>query len=1275
MKKDPEPREAFFVFVLDVLRSEGRLSAEMDLDADICSAQERVYKLVYQRIITLDDLRRCYRLYSQRMASLTPEAETLSAIEPELPDGMPTADQFESPINEQETLDGPLKERSVVPEKVPPPVTKEFSLEREVIDQLKRQGKEVIGKYVLEKKLGEGGMGRVYLARDLILNRFVALKLLHAQDEEHLRRFMQEARLQAQIEHDGICRIYEVGETEGSPYIAMQYIEGVTLDEADRYGLTLTQKIRLLRDIALALHEAHRQGLVHRDIKPSNLMVARTGDGFRSYIMDFGLAREVDTESGLTVSGMILGTPGYMAPEQARGDNHIIDRRTDVFALGATLYEVVTRRRPFPGTNIYEILKKITEEDPVPPRKIVPDLPLDLETIILKCLDKDPNRRYASARDLADDLTRFLNGEPILARKISRAERWIRWSKRHKAVTALSALSLILAVIFLGLLWHQRRLAERRQKLATVFGQVVTEIENMARLARYQPFHSVDREEQFIRQQMAWIEKQMKQVGKVAEGPGNYALGRGYLALFDFDHAAIYLERAVQSHYEAPELYLTYGEVLGYLYWRERRSVELTVVSESARRAELEAIDRAYRQRALHYLTKAGKLLGEGRSLLETPAYARALIYTFDGRWEQALHWVQMARKEAPWLDEPQFLEADIARLRGESLKNQGKYKEALEQYHHASNIYQEVLKRAPSHALAYGKVCAVNGDMMWLESQKLGEAFSDDYRAAIDACSAALKIKADLFDARHALQILYYRWGRIQGLRGDDPTEALQRSVDLARTILRSRPNDARTMALLSLAFRELALYRMRIGKDPHSFLDQAIRMSRQNVQLHPNWSSAYMNLGLSLWTLARWQSRQGQDPTDAYRQAFKAYRKAIQILPTNAQAQANLATAYLEYADYLSSRGHDVDELLKGAEAAFRKALDLSPDDPLIWIGLGDTFNLQGLMAFLAGVDPADEYQKAEQAYRHALSINPDYPSVYINLASLLVNLADYEAKRGNNPGPLLKKVRVLCETGQEKGFRDSYLYYNCGLAEFIAIEYHLLKGEVLPELLANARQWLTMAEKIDPRDVIVLNAMVYGDGLEARMRVAQNKDPGLAIEKGLRRIRKIIRTSVPDAETYLYQARLFRIAAQWLMNLHQSPEGAIRRAQESLERALEKNPDLLEVHLEKAWLAYLSCQTEHISSIRHLECYEGGRKAIERVLTLNPATAEAVWLALELEAMGKGDRQTILSFIKRLQHLNPLYLKRISPRVRAIAGVSANTLFSSDRSTVQPVRKSTH
>jgi hypothetical protein len=301
------------------------------------------------------------------------------------------------------------------------------------------EGYEVLG------ELGHGGMGVVYKAWQSQLRRLVAVKMLHPGVQpgaEPLRRFRIEAEAVARMQHPNIVQVHGVGDHEGRPFLVLELIDGGSL--ADRLGgkpWPAPDAAALLEDLARAVHEAHQHGIVHRDLKPSNVLLPRGTLGPK--VTDFGIAKLLDTETQQTKTGQVLGTPCYMAPEQAAGQHKLIGPATDVYGLGATLYELLTGQPPFQGESDAAVLDQVRNREPAPPRRLLKGVPRDLETICLKCLSKEPHERYASADDLAEDLRRWRQREPIVARRPGAGKKLLLWARR-RPTAAFAALLLVL---------------------------------------------------------------------------------------------------------------------------------------------------------------------------------------------------------------------------------------------------------------------------------------------------------------------------------------------------------------------------------------------------------------------------------------------------------------------------------------------------------------------------------------------------------------------------------------------------------------------------------------------------------------------------------------------------------------------------------------------------------------------------------------------------------------------------------------------------------------
>jgi WD40 repeat protein len=308
-------------------------------------------------------------------------------------------------------------------------------------DRLKVPGYELIG------ELGRGGMGVVYKARQLSLGRLVALKMILAGEHAgrvQLARFRTEVEAVAHLQHPNLVQVYEVGEHDGRPYFVMELVEGGSLDlKTDAKPQPPRHAAQLLETLARAVHAVHQQGIIHRDLKPSNVLLMSDGT---PKLTDFGLAKRLDREGAPTVTGQILGTPSYIAPEQATGNSRAVGPAADIYALGAILFELLTGVPPFQAETPWDTIQRVVSEEPLAPRRLQPKVPPDLDTICLKCLRKEPGKRYADAIALADDLRRFLNGEPIAARPVGVAERALKWARRRPAAAALLVVSCLAAL-------------------------------------------------------------------------------------------------------------------------------------------------------------------------------------------------------------------------------------------------------------------------------------------------------------------------------------------------------------------------------------------------------------------------------------------------------------------------------------------------------------------------------------------------------------------------------------------------------------------------------------------------------------------------------------------------------------------------------------------------------------------------------------------------------------------------------------------------------------
>ena len=326
--------------------------------------------------------------------------------------------------------------------------------------------RQTFGRYQLKRKLGAGGMGVVYLAFDPLTEREVALKAIRELvPEADIQRFLREIRAAGTLEHPGILTVYDAGVHQGRLFYTMAYVDGESLEDLCQRKKRLPPRraCEIVKQVAEALQYAHEHGILHRDIKPGNILLDAGG---HPSIADFGLAKRLDRHTArLTQSGEILGTPAYMSPEQARGENQTLDVRSDVYSLGCVLYRLLTGREPFASDTVLRLLKKIIDEDPIPPRRLRPEIPRDLSAVCLMAIEKLPRHRYASAADLVADLGRFLDGTTVRAHHIGPVRRFGRYLARNRMRVAMMA---ALVLVFAGLLGYAAAAFRHREKLSTL---------------------------------------------------------------------------------------------------------------------------------------------------------------------------------------------------------------------------------------------------------------------------------------------------------------------------------------------------------------------------------------------------------------------------------------------------------------------------------------------------------------------------------------------------------------------------------------------------------------------------------------------------------------------------------------------------------------------------------------------------------------------------------------------------------------------------------------
>jgi serine/threonine-protein kinase len=1001
-------------------------------------------------------------------------------------------------------------------------------------------------RYRVEGFLGAGGMGSVFKAYDPSLNRHVAIKFLHRNEPAQTQQFVREARSQARVDHPNVCRVYEVGEVEGRPYITMQFVAGQSLVELGD-ALSVAAQVRLVRDVARAVHAAHRTGLIHRDLKPGNILVSRgEGGELVPHVVDFGLARDAE-DVGMTRPGAVTGTPAYLSPEQALAKP--LDRRTDVYSLGVVLYELLGGRPPFKGDNPPQTLVRLIQDEAVPLSRLNPAVPRDLETIVMKCLEKEPGRRYDSARAFAEDLDRWLEGDPIAARPAGWAYRFGKKVGKNRPLAAVvaGATVALLALGAVSLANHLR--AQETAELAQRFGQKSKEVEDSMRLAALLPRHDITPEKDDLRRQLEGIEDEMARLGPLAAGPGHAALGRGYLALHQYERARDHLERAWEVGHRTPDVAAALGRVMGLLY--ERALVD----ASPSRNPELgstarEEIERTLKQPALSYLKEGSA--GEGGA----SPYLAGLIAFYEGRYDDSLALAREAQGRAPpWLYEGEQLEAEIRAVQGDDAEVAGRYAEAVALYDRAREVYRRLLARAPSDPTLYSADCGVQIRRLEVEAQT-GSIGAAGIRAALATCDLALEVDPELVEALQHEARLHWRWAEQQAHRGEDPRPELAEAVAICRRIIALNPAVATAHGQLSVAYRLLATWQMGRGIDPGEAFAAAAAAAATAVELEPDLATGFNSLGNVHHELARHQLRTGADPGDAIERARAAFRRAIDLNPRYATPHTNLGNCWKMLAEYRMARGLDPTEALDLAVAALERAAELKPSSPAAHNNLGNAHLTRAELQASRGSDPRQALERAAGSYRRAIGLNPQYGLAHYNLAYTLRSLAEYLLGQGGDVDPPLAEADRALDRAVEINPGDSDGFLERARVDLVAARRALARGADPAAELAAAAAALDRAHALNPREPEVFLARAIVARHRAEWTAARGGDPGPAIRSGLAMAAEAAAISPLGGRSRAIEGTLRRLAAESAADPGRRREQA-GLAVAALEEALQANP----------------------------------------------------------------------------------------------------------------------
>lgn len=979
--------------------------------------------------------------------------------------------------------------------------------------------------------LGHGGMGSVYRARDCRSQRIVALKFIGSAEARYQERFVAEARILRRLSHPGICKVFEAGEVEGKAFIAMQYIEGQPLDKAQA-RMTLREKVAVIRETALALHAAHQAGIIHRDVKPGNVMVESGPEGgFRPILMDFGLARDTRGEPSPSESGLVMGTPWYMSPEQLRGESRKLDRRTDVYSLGASLFEILVGRPPECMEHVSGCLSNDCSLATASLSDATPALPAALGLIIGKCLAAEPAQRFQSAQALAEDLERFLGDRPIKAAHPSAFEPLGFFLRQHLALVLVSlplVLCLVAALAYgVGSVLEssrRARLESAQAALAQRLAPSLEQLDGLLRLARAMPMHDISHELGIARNRLVEIEDELRSHGELAQGLAHYARGRGHLALHEWTLAHDSLRRAQQSGLASPELDLALGRALGELYQEglaaARRSGDADFFV--AQQRELEA---RYLAPALHHLDR-GRGLDTGSA-----SYVEGLIEYHLRHHEEALLQARRAQRQTPWLPDSLKLQGDVYAAMALEAQEQGRHEPAARSYELARSYYEQASELARSDAQLRTAIAEVGIRELELDGLR-GRDARLRLPGVLAAAERATRVEPAAASGAGKQTEAYLIVVSQLDAAGQDAglPSYLDALIESAQRTLALHPREAFARTALSRAYRYVARLHIRTNKAYKGDLDMAKSQIHAVATEHPRFPWAYNDLGRIYLIEGDERLARHQDPMTAYYLAIDAFERAIRIDTGYLNGYGNIALTYASMAQYAIEIGQDPASYVDMAIESAQKAIELNGRFDMAYGAIIYALLTEAQYNADSGRDVIEPATKAQRLIEKLAKLQPNVAQLYQRLAYAHYLIARQKVRNGADPDAAIENSRQALATCQSLGGDGDGA---CSALEALLLTLCAARQQQLGRspktMLEQAQLHARLARERGASEPEILLSIGEVSYHVASLRLAANLDAAREIMEGLDIVHSLLRCSPGRPRAHALQGALYELKAR--------------------------------------------------------------------------------------------------------------------------------------------------